>query len=107
MELGDPTATTRDPRRRLDEALDTVENSIAELITTVDAGALNHLSAEEKVAVWQRFETIRNRLPMVDHSLIADAEAHHLSEEYCSSSINQFLVQMLHLSPGEAATRIR
>ena len=30
------------------------------------------------MAAWQRFETIRNRLPIVDHSLIADAEASHL-----------------------------
>ncbi|MFZ1114277.1 MAG: DUF222 domain-containing protein, partial [Propionibacteriaceae bacterium] len=68
---------------------------------------LDHLSAEEKVAVWQRFETIRNKLPLIDHSLIADAEAHHLSEEYCSSSMTQFLIRVLQLSPGDAAARIR
>ena len=49
----------------------------------------------------------RNRLPLIDHRLIADAEAHHLSEEYCSTSLNQFLIRVLQLSPGEAATRIR
>ena len=54
MQLGDPTATTREPRSRLDEALDTFENSLAELISTVETGGLDHLSAEEKVAVWQR-----------------------------------------------------
>ena len=107
MELGDPTATTRDPRSRLDEALDTFDNSLAELITTVDTGGLDHLSAEEKVAVWQRFETLRNRQPLIDHRLIADAEAKHLSEEYCSSTMNQFLIRVLQLSPGDAAARIR
>ena len=107
MQLGDSPATTRDPRSRLDEALDTFENSLAELITTVDTGGLDHLSAEEKVAVWQRFETIRNRQPLIDHRLIADAEANHLSEEYCSSTMNQFLIRVLQLSPGEAATRVR
>ena len=107
MELGDPTATTREPRSRLDEALDTFDNSLTELITTVDTGGLDHLSAEEKVAVWQRFETLRNRLPLIDHRLIADAEANHLSEEYCSSTMTQFLIRVLQLSPGEAATRIR
>ena len=56
------------------------------LITTVESGALERLKAEEKVAVWQRFETIRNQLPLVDHRLIADAEASHLAEEYCSST---------------------
>jgi Domain of unknown function (DUF222) len=107
MELGDPTATTRGPRSRLDAALDTFDAALTELIGTFDTGGLDQLSAEEKVAVWQRFETLRNTLPLVDHSLIADAEANHLSEEYCSSSLNQFLIRVLHLSPGEAATRIR
>jgi hypothetical protein len=44
------------------------------LITSVDTGGLDQLSAEEKVAVWQRFETLRNRQPLIDHRLIADAE---------------------------------
>ena len=77
------------------------------MITTVETGGLDHLSAEEKVAVWQRFETFRNKHPLIDHRLIADAEANHLSEEYCSSTMTQFLVRVLQLSPGEAATRVR
>jgi uncharacterized protein DUF222 len=107
MELGDPTATTREPCSRLDEALDTFQDSLTDLITTFDTGGLDQLSAEEKVAAWQRFETLRNRLPLIDHRLIADAETHHLSEEYCSASLTQFLIRVLQLSPGEAATRIR
>jgi hypothetical protein len=107
LELGDPTATTRGPRRRLDAALDTFDAAITDLIGAVDTGGLDHLTAEEKVAVWQRFETLRNRQPLIDHRMIADAETHHLSEGYCSSTINQFLIRVLQLSPGEAATRIR
>ena len=57
--------------------------------------------------MWQRFETIRNRQPLIDHRLIADAEAHHLSEEYCSSTMTQFLIRVLQLSPGDAAARVR
>ena len=57
--------------------------------------------------MWQRFETLRNRQPLIDHQLIADAEANHLPEEYCSSTMIQFLVRVLQLSPGEAATRVR
>jgi hypothetical protein len=40
MELGDSTATTREPRSRLDAALDHFENSLAELITTVEPAHL-------------------------------------------------------------------
>ncbi len=104
---GSPTATTREPRSRLDEALDTFENSLAELISTVETGGLDQLSADEKVAVWQRFETIRNRQPLIDHRMIADAEASDLPREYCSSTMIQFLVRVLQLSPGDAATRVR
>ena len=39
--------------------------------------------------------------------LIADAEASDLPREYCSSTMIQFLVRVLQLSPGEAAARVR
>ena len=80
MQLGDSLATTREPHSRLDEALDHFDTALTDLIGTFETGALDHLSADEKVAVWQRFETLRNRQPLIDHRLIADAEAHHLSE---------------------------
>ena len=107
MELGDPTATTREPRSRLDEALDHFDAAVTDLIGTFENGGLDQLSAEEKVAVWQRFETLRNRQPVIDHQLIAAAEASDLPREYCSSTMTQFLVRVLQLSPGEAASRVR
>ena len=39
--------------------------------------------------------------------MIADAEASDLPREYCSSTMIQFLVRVLQLSPGEAAARVR
>ena len=59
------------------------------------------------MALWQRFETFRNRLPVIDHSLIADAEATDLPGTYCFSTLTRFLVRVLQLSPGEAASRVR
>jgi hypothetical protein len=38
------------------------------------------------VAWWQRFETFRNRLPLIDHGLIADAETSDLAGEYSFST---------------------
>ena len=49
--------------------------------------------------MWQRFETFRNRLPLIDHSLIADAEATDLPGTYCFSTLTRFLVRVLQLSP--------
>jgi len=107
MQLGDPTATTRDQRSRLDEALDHLDTALTDLIDTLDTGGLDHLSTDEKVTVWQRFETLRNRQPLIDHQFIADAEASDLPREYCSSTMTQFLIRVLQLSPGDAAARIR
>ena len=100
MELGDHTTA-------MDAALDALDTVLTDLINTMETGGLDQLNAAEKVAVWQRFEGLRNKLPVIDHSLIADAEASHLAEEYCSSTISQFLVRVLRLSHGEAASRVR
>jgi Domain of unknown function (DUF222) len=107
MELGDPTTGERDQRSPLDVALDAFDTALNGLIETVEAGGLDQLTAAQKVAVWQRFETSRNRLPLIDHSLIADAEATDLAGTYCFSTVTRFLVRVLQLSPSEAASRIR
>ena len=92
MELGDPTATTREQRSATDEILDNLNDNLndnlTELLTAIESGALDHLEAAEKIAMWQKFETFRNRLPLIDHRLIAPAETNHLPQEYCSASIN-------------------
>lgn len=75
MQLGDSTATTHEQRSRLDKALDHFDSALTELITTVETGELDQLEGAEKVAVWQRFERTRNKLPLVDHRLIAHADA--------------------------------
>ena len=107
MELGDPPAAEREQRSVLAVALDTLETALTEVIEKIEAGGLDQLTADQKVAVWRRFETFRNRLPLIDHSLIADAEATDLPATSCSSSLTRFLVQVLQLSPGEAASRVR
>jgi Domain of unknown function (DUF222) len=91
----------------MDKALDTFHTALDGLISTVESGGLDQLPAAEKVAVWQRFEALRNKLPVVDHALIAHAGANDLAHEYCSSTLTQFLVRVLQLSPGEAAARVR
>ena len=53
MELGEPPATLGS---RLDEALDTFDAAPTDLISTVDSGGLDQLSAEEKLGV----ATLRN-----------------------------------------------
>jgi hypothetical protein len=57
MELGDHNTAERAQRSRLDIVLDKCDKVFAELLDTVETGALDQLDNAEKVAVWQRFET--------------------------------------------------
>jgi hypothetical protein len=107
MQLGDHDMAERADRSPLDVALDTLDNALTGLIDIVETGALDQLKASEKVAWWQRFETFRNRLPLIDHSLVADAEGTDLAGEYSFSNLTRFLMRILQLSPSEAASRVR
>ena len=107
MELGEPPAGERDQRSVLAVALDAFDTALADVIEKVESGGLDQLDNAEKVVLWQRFETFRNRLPLIDHNLIANAEATDLAGTYCSSTLTRFLVQVLQLSPSEAVSRVR
>jgi hypothetical protein len=107
MQLGDPTAGEGAERSQLDVVLDAFDAALDGLINTVEAGGLAHLNAAEKISFWQRFEISRNRLPLVDHALIADAQASDLAGEYCFSNLKMLLTRRLQLSPSEAAARVR
>ena len=107
MELGDPATGVRAERCPLDAALDAFDAALNGLIDTIEAGGLDQLAAAEKISWWQRFETLRNRLPLIDHSLIADAEANDLAKTYCFSTLTKFLMRMFQVSHGEAASRVR
>jgi hypothetical protein len=107
MELGDYDDTERVERNQLDVVLDKLDDAFGELLAMLESGGLDHLDAAATVAVWQRFETFRNKLPLIDHRLIAAADAGDLATGYCCSTMTQFLVRVLQLSPGEAASRVR
>jgi hypothetical protein len=81
MQLGDPSAAEHTDRFPIDAALNRLNDDISELLKAVEAGDLDQLDAAQKLAVWQRFETFRNKLPLVDHSLIANAQASDLARE--------------------------
>jgi hypothetical protein len=107
MELGDSTTTERDQRSLVDEALDRFDAALTDLISTAETGVFDHLEPDEQVAVWQRFERLRNKLPLIDHRLIAAADTADLPREYCSATITQFLIRVLQLTHSEAAARVR
>jgi hypothetical protein len=83
----------------LDVALDAFDSALNSLIETVEGSGLDQLNAAEKVAAWQRFETSRNRLPLIDHSLIADAQVSDLPGTYCFSTMTRFLLRCFSFPP--------
>lgn len=87
--------------------LDKLNDVYTELLDTMQTGGIDQLSAAEKISWWQRFEVFRNRLPLIDHTLIADAEATDLAGERCFSFLTMLLTRTLLLSPTEAAARVR
>ena len=107
MELGDHPPDTRVERSRLDAVLDKLDTAYTELLDVIEAGGFGELERAEKLAAWQRVETLRNRLPLIDHRLIVDAEASDLAKSYCNSTMTQFLVRVLQLSHREAVARVR
>ncbi len=70
--------------------LDKLDADFAGLLDTVEAGGLDQLTAAEKIGWWQQFETFRNRLPLIDHGLIADAEASDLAMSIASPTSPSF-----------------
>jgi hypothetical protein len=63
MELGDSTTPERGQRSMVDEALDRFDAALTDLISTAETGGFDHLEPDQQVAVWQRFERLRNKLP--------------------------------------------
>ena len=107
MQLGDLPLDTRVERDRLDAVLDKLDTAYTELLDVIESGGFAQLERAEKVVVWQRVETLRNRLPLIDHRLIMDAEAADLAKSYCNATMTQFLVRVLQLSNREAVARVR
>ena len=88
-------------------ALDRFRVGLDDLVKIVDDGALEGFDDAGLVGFLQSFEQVRNRLPLVDHRVIAEAMARDLPGSLTQSSMNQVLVAALRLSPGEAARRVR
>jgi Domain of unknown function (DUF222) len=107
VQLGDHNMVERAERSPLNVVLDRLGNVYAELLDTLESGGLDQLNAAEKISFWQEFEAFRNRLALIDHRLVADAEATNLASEYCFSSLTMLLTRTLLLSPTEAAARVR
>ncbi len=105
--VGGPTPREPALADAVDQALDQCQVALDHLVKLVEDGVLDTLDDPGLVGVMQQFETWRNRLPLVDHHVIAAAQARNLPETLCQGSLVRMLIAGLRLSPGEAARRVR
>lgn len=99
MELGEATP--------VGQALTALSAALDQLTAAVEAGGLDHYDTAGFVGFLQEFESVRNRMPLVDHRLLRDAEARNLAESLCQGRLSRVLTQALRISAGEANRRIR
>lgn len=91
----------------VDYALDQLTTGLDHLIKVVDDGGLDHLDDHRLVEFIQVFERTRNRLALVDHRVIADADRRDLANRLAQSSTVRMLTSVLRLSPGAASRRVK
>ena len=103
----DPTPEDESEITPLADAVDGFSAALDHLIAQVDGGALGGLDANGVVGFLQVFETIRNKIPVVDHVAIQTAIDLGVPHTLCQRSMTRVLTQALRLSAPDAARRVR
>jgi hypothetical protein len=86
----------------VDLALDQLSVSLDHLVKLVEDRGLETFNDTQLVGFLHGFEQVRNRLPLVDHSVIGEANRRNLPETLCQANLARLLAVTLRLSPGEA-----
>jgi len=90
----------------LDEALTQLDAALDQLVTVIEGG-VNTVDDLGLVGFLQRFERVRNRLPLVDHAMLGEAQARGLADRLTQPSLARVLVSSIRLSAGEAHRRVK
>ena len=90
----------------VDHALDQLTTALDHLVKVVEDGGLDHYDNAQLLDFLQSFERMRNRMALVDHRAVVDGNRRGLADALSQPSLRQVLVQLLRLSPGEAARRV-
>jgi hypothetical protein len=88
-------------------AFDGFATAFSHLVKVVDDGGLDGVGAAGLVGFLQDYETIRNRMPVIDHAAIRAGIDGDLPHELCQRSMGRVLTQALRISVQEAGTRVR
>lgn len=88
------------------DALAVLSGGLDLMLEGLGGGGLDHFDDAGLVDFLQGFERLRNRLSVVDHRLIANGDRRGLPSVLGQPSMRQVLVQVLRVSPAEAARRV-
>ena len=88
-------------------ALDALKDGLEQLLKVVEDGGLESLDPAGTVGFWQGFERLRNRMALVDHQIVRDAQAKNLAAGVCQTSLPGALAATLLISVPEANRRVR
>ena len=91
----------------VDDALDQLAVGIDNLVKVLEDGGLDCLDDTGFVSFMQALERARNRIPLADHRIIADAERRNLAQALTQGTLVRTLMSTLRVSPGEASRRVR
>ncbi len=90
----------------VEHALATVELAVAELITVLRGGGLDHHDQAGLLTVLDRAEKLRNRWQAVDAELLAACRDRGIAERECQRSMAKVLERRCLATPGEARRRM-
>ena len=93
----------RSVAERVQDALRRLESALSE----VTDESLYRLSREELLTVLRQFETLRRRMPVLDHALVGELEARCVADTVGARTTQALLRDLLRLSPGEANGRVQ
>ena len=88
-------------------ALAGLSTAIDHLIKVVADRGLEVFDDPDTIQFLHLFEQLRNRLPLIDHQLVAEINRRDLATSLCQGSAQRVLTATLLIAKSEAARRVR
>ena len=86
---------------------DTALHQLSDALGALQILSLSSLPGQAELDVLRELETQKNRIPTVEHRLIADVETRGAAHEHGCRSTAVLLSQLLRINPNEAAARVK
>jgi hypothetical protein len=86
---------------------DSALQQLSDLLDALQSLGLSTLSGQQELDVLRALETQKNRIPTVEHRLIADVQARGTAGEHGCAGTAVLLGQLLRITPREAGARVQ